>query len=689
MVSRRKRSRRSVRRSENLLTERRSSRRGRRRSWHRYLLVVGTTAVIAAVGFGGSFLFRAYLDSRAVVRYEQALVDFSAGDYQQSVRTLEEVLTVDGNNLQALVLVGRSYLRLGYSEQAEQALRRAQLLGARPIDVQLPLTEVYFQQRKFQQLIEEFPANSRDRRLRGRLLIMHGRASLELRQYAAAQNAFARAAELLPAEQDPVSGQALVALRHERIDAAKQLAEQAEKIAPDDPQVWFVKGEIARAREDTDQAVAAYTSAIERDAGFVAARVARAQIHIERNQNEAAVDDLKAVLAVHDDDPRAGYLYALALIRLGEHEQARIVMEASSSNLLRYSTEFVMRHPASLLLMGVSRFREGSFDQAAPLLHRFVEFEPENFAARKLLASVQLVLNFPTPALKALLPKQLPEEFADAGDAQRLALMAQAFTQTGQPGEAAKLLWQALSTAENDKPDYLQQSLIELAVGGVTPAEVRFRDRLDLDPLFDRTTLMLRVLRQRNLQREETLRTVRLLSQDQSEHASVANFHGAVALSLGELEESRMALGRALAIAPELAAAVRNFARVSLASGDLQAADSHLQARLKAEPQDIQAMAIMARLEVRRQQYETAIGWLQRIIELEPDALDQQLELVELYLQLQRIGDAQSLISTLHSRYPQSESVSRVRGLVYRTSADLEPAGALSSNGGARSATTR
>ena len=156
--------------------------------------------VVVAVALGSAYLVRSYMDSRGAARYEEALLAFESGNYEHSARILEQVLSADSGSLSALVLVGRAYLRLGYTEQAEQALRKAQQAGAHPAVVEVPLTEVYLQQGKFQQLIDEFPARSQDPKLRGRLLLMHGQAHLELRQFDAAQQAFARSSNLLASD---------------------------------------------------------------------------------------------------------------------------------------------------------------------------------------------------------------------------------------------------------------------------------------------------------------------------------------------------------------------------------------------------------------------------------------------------------------------------------------------------------
>ncbi|MFT5445944.1 MAG: tetratricopeptide (TPR) repeat protein [Gammaproteobacteria bacterium] len=250
-----------------------------------------------AVVLGVTHFVRSYFESRGAARYEEALVAFESRDYEHTVRMLEQVLVTDPQNLAALVLDARAYLRLGYPVKAEQALRKAQQAGAERAAVEALLARSYLQQGRFDGLIKELPARGDDPDLRGQLLLMHGLAYLELRQHDAAQRAFTESSGLLPNESGPMTGQALVALHDGRDDFAQELAEQAAVMSPDDPQVWFVKGEIARARHDAKPFEASYSRAIELDSNFLSARFARAKLRIVADRKESALDDLKAIAA--------------------------------------------------------------------------------------------------------------------------------------------------------------------------------------------------------------------------------------------------------------------------------------------------------------------------------------------------------------------------------------------------------
>lgn len=248
--------------------------------------------------------------------------------------------------------------------------------------------------------------------------------------------------------------------------------------------------------------------------------------------------------------------------------------------------------------MSVARLQSNGFEHAFPVLNRYAELEPEDCGARKLLARVQLVRGLPAQALQVLSSGRV----AHREDAQSLALMSQAHSQLGELDEAARLLWRSLSVTREDEPDKMQNSLIGLALNDGRPVgQAAVEETLDLDHQFDGVSLMLRVLQQRASVLQGSLRVAQLLAAQHPEHASVANFHGALALSLVQLDESRTALVRALALAPELPAAQRNLARVEIAIGDFDAARARLQGALAKRPNDPRTVAVLARLKLAQQ----------------------------------------------------------------------------------------
>ncbi|MBT6276197.1 MAG: tetratricopeptide repeat protein [Chromatiales bacterium] len=117
-----------------------------------------------------------------------------------------------------------------------------------------------------------------------------------------------------------------------------------------------------------------------------------------------ALADLQSVRKVRPGNPQADYLQALILTKAGDNERAQQMMERAGPSLVRMQTSFVLRHPPSLLLLGIIRYRGGNFDEAYNLLTRFVKLEPYHLGARKLLAGVRLRRGLANAAIDTLKP---------------------------------------------------------------------------------------------------------------------------------------------------------------------------------------------------------------------------------------------------------------------------------------------
>ncbi len=648
-------------------------RRRRRRGARRRLLVGLAACVILAAGGAGLWLAQSALDSRAAQRYEAALSLFDAGKYEEAVVALDRVLDRDRSDLPSLVLIGRAYLRLGYAAKAETSLRQALGLGAHPSLVTVPLAKAYLGQGKYEAIFDELPATMRDTGVRAELLLVHGRARLELRQFERAQRDFEQAASLLADHPGPAVGLAVVALRRGRLDDAERHAAQAEAVAPQDAQVWFVKAEIGRARRTPEEAVAAYGEALARDPGHIEARLGRAATLVALDRDQEAMRDLKAVWASRPDDPQANYQYALILAKLDQMDEARKVIERAALGLMGYRTDYVMRHPPSLLLMGMLHFRNGDYERAFPLLDRYVQLEPRNAGARKLLGTILLMRDLPGAALAALAPAQRE----DGEDPELLILLAQAHTQAGRHGEAASLLRRAVAVEPGSPALRGQLALSRLAAARGGDEDGPLDAALDLGTTARGAGLLIEVLRSRGGDLADSLETARVLSRDQPDSAEAANLHGAVALAAGALDEAEPALRRALALAPGFRPARRNLARLDARRGDFEAARQRLEALVEEDRDDTRAMLALADIALRRERPGAAIGWLERVHAQDPDAVGAALQLVDLYLQAKRLDAARERVAALAGRHPDSVAVRIAQGRVELAAGRQERASAL------------
>lgn len=92
---------------------------------------------------------------------------------------------------------------------------------------------------------------------------------------------------------------ALAELRTRSNDAAESLTlwRRATELKPDDASLWVARGRAERTAKDSPAALKSFARALELDAPNVEARLARADLYLESNDKERALEDVRALEA--------------------------------------------------------------------------------------------------------------------------------------------------------------------------------------------------------------------------------------------------------------------------------------------------------------------------------------------------------------------------------------------------------
>ncbi|NKC15421.1 MAG: tetratricopeptide repeat protein [Gammaproteobacteria bacterium] len=300
----------SIRISPRSYSRRSFSRRLRRLLRKKRVAAFVAVSAMALVGLAMAAIY-ASLYSPGSQSYETAHVRFTNGDFRGAVVTLQSVLQADSTNLPAQVLLGRSYLHIGYAKEAETALRRSFAAGADLALLAEPLAHAYLQQGKHETLLGTLRTDVADTGLRARIHALRGDAHIQVRDLNAAEAAYTMALDeefnFVPA----LLGQVRVHIYRGQFKQAGKLTAFALEVGTHRAEALFVSGELARAQQQLAPAIAAYSEAIAVAPAHIPALLARAAIRVEQGEDEAANRDLQAVRAVRPSDPQADYLNAL------------------------------------------------------------------------------------------------------------------------------------------------------------------------------------------------------------------------------------------------------------------------------------------------------------------------------------------------------------------------------------------
>lgn len=342
---------------------------GRRR---RAPLLIALAAMAAvALLVGGVMAVREVL-TNPVERGTEAL---EAGDYRSARVDFTAVLAEYPNDTAVRIALARSLNGLERGVEAERQLVRARELGATEQAVRVELARAMLVQGRaldaLAALNGPIPASERDR-----AMIVAGEANYRAGRFAAASRAFAGAV-------DGGSPESFVAMARYRLAEQDMLgadaaATEAWHRAPQSVEALTTKADVVLARGGPVAALPWYEAALAAGDTHVPTLLAYAAALGEAGRNRAMLDPLRRAANLEPNNPRVLYLQAALAARGGEPTLAR--------TLLNRIRGIEADRPGVLLLRAATELSLDTPAAARTAAARLLELQPDNRAARRLLA---------------------------------------------------------------------------------------------------------------------------------------------------------------------------------------------------------------------------------------------------------------------------------------------------------------
>jgi tetratricopeptide (TPR) repeat protein len=231
------------------------------------------------------------------------------------------------------------------------------------------------------------------------------------------------------------------ALRNQEFERALQLLQPLLKEAPNNPQLWMLRGLACSGKGDQKSALASYQAALKVSPDYLPALEGAAQLQYDAGSS-AAVPLLQHVLRLRPDDPTSHAMLAVLAYKTGDCATA--VEHFSRSGPLLES------QPGALQDYGVCLLRSREADKAIPVFQRIMTSHPDDPRARRGLAAVQLTAGQPQDALISLQP------LLDAGpDVSTMQLAAAVYEANGDTPNAVRILREAIVKDPSDVALYV------------------------------------------------------------------------------------------------------------------------------------------------------------------------------------------------------------------------------------------
>lgn len=589
---------------------------------------------------------------------EQLLAD--AKQYQQKGETkaamieLKNAVANSPENGEARLALGALHLETSDFVSAEKELRKALSLGIDKTRVLPPLARSLEQQGKFKEVLDTVPpeaaASSAD------LLTLRGNAHLALNEVEKAKEAYAQAGKLQPDNGNVLIGMARLALFQKDTAAAETYADQAVKKDPKNTEAWMFKGSLARSEGKMPEALAAFTQASTIKADHRTARIEKALIEINLKKFDDAKADLDAARKLTPNSLQLAYTQALLDFTKGQHKAAL----ESVQKVLKSAPE----HMPSILLAGAIELNLGSYQQAEQHLQHYLNANPDNTYARKLLAQTQLQ-SAPSEALATLGPAL--KNASD--DPHLLALAGESYLRNQDFGNATTYLEKATALAPKVAALHTSLGVSKLRQGD----QAKALSELELGASLDTTSKGGMALVQAEMSMknyDKALAAAQNLVKQQPNSAQVHAVLGSVYVAKKDPANARAAFEKSLALDPSFFPAAANLAQLDLNAKKPADAEGRFTTILKKDPKNVNAMTALAELANMQGQRDKATTWLEKASSENPSAIAPGIRLANHYLQTKQTPKALLLARKMQAENPTDPNLLNLLGTVQLTSND-------------------
>ena len=552
------------------------------------------------------------------------------GDNKAAIIQLKNALQKNPDDVEARFLLGTIYNEIADSQSAEKELRKALSLGMSSTKVSPNLGKTLLMQGKFQMVLDEIKQTPGEKES-AEISTLRGNSYLALDKGKEAKESFEQALRNKPDFPDALIGLAKHSITEKNIDAATRFSDQAVTKNPQNTDVLLFKGDLLRAQGKIEPALAAYDQVLKLQPDNNSAHINKAFLEIGSGKFDLAKADIDAARKASPNNLIIIYAQALLDFRQGKHAAAL----ESLQTILRAAPE----HMPSVLLAGAVQLALGSMPQAEQHLKKYLEKDPGNLYARKLMVSTLLKSRRTKDAIDALSPAL---KVAQQDDTQLFALAGETYLQAGDYTKATEYFTKASALAPKAAELHTALGLSKLALGENDRAVAEMETAAALDTKSPKAGVLLVMTHLRLKEYDKALAAAKTLEKEQPDNPLTHNLKGAAYLGKNDSAAARASFEKALSIQPTNFPAVMNLVQLDLQDKKPEAAKKRLETILEKDKKNSQIMTALADLALSQGQAKEATTWLENASKENPDALQPAMLLATHYL---RIGEKQKALT--------------------------------------------
>lgn len=583
-------------------------------------------------------------------------------DRNAAIIQLRSALQTNPDLAEARFLLGQSLLETGDLLGAEKELRRAVELAYPPDKVVPVLVRALVARGEPKKALEEFgTAVLTSPEARAELQTSLGRARLATGSVKEAGRDFAAALAARPGYPPAMIGEARVKAGAGDLPGALALVEGALAKDPALTEGWELKGDIAGAQQQRDEAIAAFRKAVEIRPNDLAVHYKLVALLVQDGKIEEANKQFAAMKKVAPKHPTTFFLQAM----LAYHEKNFVAARDAVQQHLKAAPSSLQ----GLLLSAQIDFRLGAYPQAEAVLLTILKRLPQQPLARTLLVQTYLRDGRPALALDAMKPMLQDDKL----DSDRLALAGEVYMRNGDVEKAAVYFEKAAALDPKSVGKKTAVAISHLAKGdgerGLEELEAAAAEDTGI-----RADLALVANNMRRRKFDAALAAIAAIEKKQPDKPLAHSLRGSALLAKGDVAGARRSFERALQVDPVYLPAASSLARLDLRDKKPDDARKRFEAVLAKDPKSAKALLSIAILRAGSggTPHEVA-ALIQKAVAANPTDMEARLALVAVWRgkdPKKQVAAAQEALAV----FPDRPEVLDAVGQAYRSAGEANQA---------------
>ncbi len=559
------------------------------------------------------------------------------GQMRSAMIHAKNALRAAPDNIEARSLIANAFLNAGDAWNAEREFQKLRELGAPPETWLKPLSQAWIALGKSDRVLNELTlpddAPAPDRAM---LLSQRGRARAALQEWDAATALFEEAATLDPTQADAHEGLARLALSRGDLSVVETELTRAEILAPNSPEVLFLKGDLASLQGRLADAEAAYEALSGVLPGNPMPTISLARVQVRAGRIEQAEANVRQLEKSLPGASAVTYLQAAIAFDRKDFETA----DTLTSRLLSADPDNL----SALVIAGASKYALQEYEQAAKFVAGYLADKPDDERAKRLYGAILYQMGQGEKAVDVLQP--LAE--AETEDAQLFSLIGRSALQARDLQVGRLYIEKAVALQPEDASAQAQLGTVKVSLGDTDAGLKNLENAVELDPTMDAAvfTLFATLLREQRF--DKALELAKKIQLEEPNKALGYSMQGIAHIAQGDIRSARAALDRSLEIEPGAVDSVKNLSQLELAAKNPDGARDYLLQGIEHNPSNTELMLLLADLQTATGNEESARTWLNKAIEVTPTAPEPRIALAQRYLvddnPLKALGIAQGAL---------------------------------------------